>query len=967
MNRDSAVSLTPHVLSRVAGESSPERKRSLGGKSLVLSLLLLFPDLVGASSHEAEPRSLFSITSLDLRDTELKARLKVFRPKGLTVSGMDNRLYCTLGHPDAVPGESALPSIVVTLPPSLLPDLRTKVTATASGFKLLLLPHPLLNPSHKLFAKEGNFRGKSSPIIEPADALIVDDHTSREESLNCLTTQVQIRGCPHLQVVLNPYVYCPELNAVLYPTCVELRLWSEPDSAGSKQLQTSHDQGILASPSSNNKAVQNRVSSSERGIILVSHSSLSAGASDFETEKKQQGFSVHSIVFSEPLSAEMVREMIRDVYLSTGARFLILLGDVETIPTFFDGTIPSDLPYSLMDPDEGFDNYLGRDLITGRISLKSNSEIADYVQKLRTFVQMGRRRHRKLIWISQAYLLSHYDIAEQGHLYTMRNFIPADYENVLLFRGIGSASQLTELINSGVDGVVYNGHGGGLFWRRYNYDAGDLRTLLNTCDPPIIFSYACSTATFTLDRCFGEMWLQTTARGIAFIGSSSPTSSWVAEAHLERLMFQAMWINPRSSIGEALETGLFELERLLPNQSPQYHKVMHILGDPTVSPFGEPEFRISSPSPLPLAYTRQTNEIPLQAVDGEPPYRWSLTNGMLPQGMTLDTMTGKLTGMPSEPGVFPFTVAVTDSAVPPRTVSKGLTLYTADRLSIITPSSMPTGTVGRFYSVSLLCTGGKPAYQWSIANCGYYAERQVSSGWLGGGTPQNWRADDSSWLYVLPWPFPFYMDDGHPVVCTSAWISSNGFLDFHDNSSAPENYEADLAGACRVAPYWDDLRTDGPGEDIFVAETDNWVAIRWAAHTYAGNYPVNTEVILFRNGNIQFNYGEAHQTVSATIGISKGDWKHYTFYHDRYLKSIPAFASSLFEYYPPIPPGLTLHPTRGVLEGTPQTAGDYLALFRVIDSADTSQITTKEFSIRITEPPRKPASPTSLRIKSSSP
>jgi Concanavalin A-like lectin/glucanases superfamily/Putative Ig domain len=51
----------------------------------------------------------------------------------------------------------------------------------------------------------------------------------------------------------------------------------------------------------------------------------------------------------------------------------------------------------------------------------------------------------------------------------------------------------------------------------------------------------------------------------------------------------------------------------------------------------------------------------LEARFGQPPYIWSITYGVLPSGITLNT-EGILSGMPTEAGDFVFTVRVTDSA-----------------------------------------------------------------------------------------------------------------------------------------------------------------------------------------------------------------------------------------------------------------------------------------------------------------
>lgn len=54
---------------------------------------------------------------------------------------------------------------------------------------------------------------------------------------------------------------------------------------------------------------------------------------------------------------------------------------------------------------------------------------------------------------------------------------------------------------------------------------------------------------------------------------------------------------------------------------------------------------------------------------GVPPYIWSVADGDLPDGLTL-TPDGFLSGRPTRPGTFIFTLRVEDSAQPARTVTK---------------------------------------------------------------------------------------------------------------------------------------------------------------------------------------------------------------------------------------------------------------------------------------------------------
>ena len=49
------------------------------------------------------------------------------------------------------------------------------------------------------------------------------------------------------------------------------------------------------------------------------------------------------------------------------------------------------------------------------------------------------------------------------------------------------------------------------------------------------------------------------------------------------------------------------------------------------------------------------------ATGGISPYTWGITSGGLPEGLTLNTQTGAVSGTPTKPGIYAFTIRVTDA------------------------------------------------------------------------------------------------------------------------------------------------------------------------------------------------------------------------------------------------------------------------------------------------------------------
>jgi hypothetical protein len=60
----------------------------------------------------------------------------------------------------------------------------------------------------------------------------------------------------------------------------------------------------------------------------------------------------------------------------------------------------------------------------------------------------------------------------------------------------------------------------------------------------------------------------------------------------------------------------------------------------------------------------------ISAQGGTEPYTWSITRGTLSPGLTLDRLTGSISGVPLSAADYEFVVEVTDSSRPPRKASR---------------------------------------------------------------------------------------------------------------------------------------------------------------------------------------------------------------------------------------------------------------------------------------------------------
>lgn len=325
-------------------------------------------------------------------------------------------------------------------------------------------------------------------------------------------------------------------------------------------------------------SLRKRKQKGTEAVLVVSRTDFTDSAQAMVNYYINRGYASRLLTFSGALSPGQIRTLIQNAYGTEPFHYLLLIGDTDTLPPFQREKHVSDLLYSLLDTGESWEDYLGRDVVVGRLPFRENADFENYQHKLTDF--LGNSRNERFAWISNGYDDGECSIAEGTHQWVMNEILSNDDYHVTLPCDDGTVETFLSEINNRLDVVTYSGHGGSDCWVRWDFDVQDLASIQNEGDPPAVFSHACDTGRFEFNPCFGEAWLLTRDRGVIFIGASNSTY-WDEDDVLEKVEFQELFAQEPATIGQALWAGLSSVDQ----QSMDglyYHEIYHIFGDPTL-------------------------------------------------------------------------------------------------------------------------------------------------------------------------------------------------------------------------------------------------------------------------------------------------------------------------------------------------------------------------------------------------
>ena len=351
--------------------------------------------------------------------------------------------------------------------------------------------------------------------------------------------------------------------------------------------------GIYESHFENYNNVDRYDALSDQGnMLIVCYDSFLDEMQPFVDWKRLKGIPTEIVPVSDiGGSSASISSFVEDYYFAEGLTFLLLVGDINQIPSPSVGGSASDPTYGFI---EGNDSY--PEIIVGRFSAENSNHVETQVQRVINY-------ERYPISSSDWYTTSLGVASNQGPGDDNEN----DCEHVQNINSIlenynynssseicdpsGTVSQGVNAINSGTSVINYTGHGSQNSWGNgATLSNNDVNNLTNTSKLPFIWSVACVNGEFHTGTCFAETWLRATHNGepsgaIGFLGSTV-NQSWSppmeGQDEMNDILVESYGNNIKRTYGGLSANGCMKMNDSYGSSGEYETDYWTLFGDPSV-------------------------------------------------------------------------------------------------------------------------------------------------------------------------------------------------------------------------------------------------------------------------------------------------------------------------------------------------------------------------------------------------
>ncbi len=320
----------------------------------------------------------------------------------------------------------------------------------------------------------------------------------------------------------------------------------------------------------------------------------------------------------------------------------------------------------------------------------------------------------------------------------------------------------------------------------------------------------------------------------------------------------------------------------------------------------------------------------VSASGGTSPYTYSVTDGALPAGLTLDSTSGLISGMPTAVGTASFTITATDFAG--ETVQQGYSITISSTVPTLGPSTLPGWDLNQpGYNQTVVASGGTSPYAYSVTTGALPTGLSLNSttGVISG-TP---TATGTASFTITAQDFAGKtVEQGYTISISSTPLAlSPSTLPGWDINQPGYNETVVASGG--TSPYTYSVTTGALPTGLTLNSTTGVIS---GTPTVAGTASFTITAQDFAGETIEQSYSI---TISSTaLTLSPSTLPGWDVNEPGYNQTIVASGgTSPYSYNitsGALPTGLQLDPTTGVISGTPTAVGAASFTITAQDFAD---------------------------------
>ncbi|MBI5003692.1 putative Ig domain-containing protein [Candidatus Kaiserbacteria bacterium] len=324
----------------------------------------------------------------------------------------------------------------------------------------------------------------------------------------------------------------------------------------------------------------------------------------------------------------------------------------------------------------------------------------------------------------------------------------------------------------------------------------------------------------------------------------------------------------------------------------------------------------------------------LEVSDGSFPFIWSVTSGILPDGLSLNSYTGEIFGTPTTGGNQLLTVQVVDNNGV--SDSKSLSIAVNPSVTITTISNPTDATINAAYSQILTATGGTVPLTWGL---------------LSGSLPPGLTLSETGVLSGIPtatgvFNFTAHVTDANnssanqvlSIVVNSAPIITTSFV---PDATANAVYSQSLQATGGTAPLTWSLLSGSLPAGLALNSEGTIVGVPTTTGTYTFTVQVTDIYNISANQSLTIQVHPALHITTTNLPNGKVDKKYSRSVHA--AGGTAPFVWSIISGT--LPTGLSFDSGTGVISGIPTIAGTVNFTVKVLDSNNASS--TQSLSIQV--------------------